>query len=248
MPWLRQKLGPDTLMMSGMAGTAVALILYGLAHDAVIALIASLLAGISWIAVLAILTVSAQISLPDWVRARGLALFTTVFFGCVTVGSAFWGKLAALLGLPAAHFIAAAGVLVAIPLTWPWKLQAGIGVDLTPSMHWPAPLTAQPIEHDRGPVLVTVEYRIRPQDREPFLQALEELGSERRRDGAYRWGVFEDVAEEGRMVETFLVASWTEHLRQHDRVTNADRMIQACVQRFQLKDEPKVTHFVAAEL
>jgi MFS family permease len=248
MPWLRQKLGPDTLMMSGMAGTAVALILYGLAHDAVIALIASLLAGISWIAVLATLTVSAQISLPDWVRARGLALFTTVFFGCVTVGSAVWGKLAALLGLPAAHFIAAAGVLVAIPLTWPWKLQAGIGVDLTPSMHWPAPLTAQPIEHDRGPVLVTVEYRIRPQDREPFLQALEELGSERRRDGAYRWGVFEDVAEEGRMVETFLVASWTEHLRQHDRVTNADRMIQACVQRFQLKDEPKVTHFVAAEV
>ena len=184
---------------------------------------------------------------PDWVRARGLALFTTVFFGCVTVGSAVWASLPHCFGLPAAHFIAAAGALVAIPLTWHWKLQAGAGVDLTASMHWPTPLTAQPIDRDRGPVLVTVEYRVSLQDREAFLQALEELANERRRDGAYRWEVFEDAAEEGRIVETFLVASWIEHLRQHERVTNADRLVQECVQRFQLKDEPKVTHFVAAK-
>jgi predicted MFS family arabinose efflux permease len=248
MPWLRQKVGPDTLVMSGELGTAFALILYGLAHNAVIALIASLLAGVSWIAVLATLTVSAQISLPDWVRARGLALFTTVFFGCVTIGSTVWGKLAALLGLPAAHFIAAAGALVAIPLTWRWKLQAATGVDLTPSMHWPTPLTTQPIDRDRGPVLVTVEYRIRPQDREAFLQTLEELGSERRRDGAYQWGVFEDAAEEGRVVETFLVASWLEHLRQHERVTKADRLVQQCVDRFHLGEAPEVTHFIATSV
>jgi predicted MFS family arabinose efflux permease len=248
MPWLRQKVGPDALVMSGELGTAVALTLYGLAHDATIALIASLLAGVSWIAVLATLTVSAQISLPDWVRARGLALFTTVFFGCVTIGSAIWGKLAALLGLPAAHFIAAAGALAAMPLTWHWKLQAATGVDLTPSMHWPTPLTTQPIDRDRGPVLVTVEYRIRPQDREAFLQTLEELGSERRRDGAYQWGVFEDTAEQGRIVETFLVASWLEHLRQHERVTNADRLVQLCVDRFHLGAVPEVTHFIATSV
>ncbi len=92
-------------------------------------------------------------------------------------------------------------------------------------MHWPAPITAQDIEHDRGPVLVTVEYRIRPQDREAFLEAIAKLEHERRRDGAYAWGVFEDTAEEGRIVETFLVESWMEHLRQHERVTNADRVV-----------------------
>jgi MFS family permease len=246
MPWLRIKLGPDLLMTSGMLGTALALILYGLAHDAGIALAASVLAGVSWIAVLATLTVSAQVSLPDWVRGRGLALYTTVFFGCLTVGSAVWGKAAAVFGLPAAHFLSAAGVLVSIPLTWPWKLQTGNGVDLTPSMHWPAPITSFPIQHARGPVLVTVEYRIRSQDRQEFLKVLEQLGYERRRDGAYRWGVFEDAADEGRIVETFLVASWTEHLRQHQRVTNADRLVQECVDRFHLGDAPKVTHFIAA--
>ena len=247
MPRLRPKLGPDRLMAIGMLGTAVTLTLYGLARDPATALAASVLAGVSWIAVLATLTVSAQLSLPDWVRARGLALFVTVFFGCLTLGSALWGELAAVLGLPAAHFLAAGGIVVAIPLTWRWKLQTGTGADLTPSMHWPTPITAGAIEHDRGPVLVTVEYRIRPRDREAFLEAIETLGSERRRDGAFRWGVFEDAADEGRIIETFLVASWMEHLRQHERVTNADRLVQECVQRFQLAGEPKVTHLIAAE-
>jgi MFS family permease len=191
------------MVTSGMVGAAVTLALYGLAHNAITALVASLLAGVSWIAVLATLAISAQVSLPDWVRGRGLALYTTVFFGCLTVGSTVWGKVAGVFGLSAAHFLAAVGVLVAIPLIWRWKLQAGTDVDLTPSMHWPAPITSYSIQRDRGPVLVTVEYRIRPQDHQEFLRVLEELGRERRRDGAYRWGVFEDTADEGRVVENF---------------------------------------------
>ena len=114
-------------------------------------------------------------------------------------------------------------------------------------MHWPTPLMAHPIDHDRGPVLVTVEYRIRPQDRQQFLQIVEELGYERRRDGAYRWGMYEDAAEAGRILEVFLVESWMEHLRQHERVTNADRLVQEAVLKFSLQGAPKVTHFIAAD-
>ena len=247
LPWLKTKLGPDRLMAVGALGQAVAMVLYGLARDLATALAASAIAGASWIAALATLSVSAQVALPDWVRGRGLALYTTVFFGCLTLGSAAWGEVAVWLGLPAAHFLAAAGAVAVIPLTWRWKLQTGAGVDLTPSMHWPAPLTAQDIERDRGPVLVTVEYRIRTQDRDAFLEAIAKLEHGRRRDGAYAWGIFEDTAEEGRMVETFLLESWMEHLRQHERVTEADRLVQEAVHRFQISGAPKVTHFIAAE-
>jgi MFS family permease len=247
LPWLKPKLGPDWLMAVGAAGQAVAMVLYGLAHGPVTALAASIVAGASWIAAMATLTVSAQVALPDWVRGRGLALYTTVFFGCLTLGSAVWGEVAAYVGLPTAHFLAAAGAIAAIPLTWRWKLQTGAGLDLTPSMHWPAPVTTQSIDDDRGPVLVTVEYRIRPQDREAFLKAIAKLEHGRRRDGAYAWGVFEDAAEEGRMVETFLVESWMEHLRQHARVTHADRVVQEAVEHFDLAGEPKVTHYIAPE-
>ncbi len=247
LPWLKAKLGPDRLMALGALGQAVAMVLYGAAREPATALLASLIAGASWIAVLATLGVSAQVALPDWVRGRGLALYTTVFFGCLTLGSAVWGEVAVWIGLPAAHFLAAAGAVAAIPLTWRWKLHTGAGVDLSPSMHWPAPLTAQNIAQDRGPVLVTVEYRIRPQNRAAFLKALARLEHQRRRDGAYAWGVFEDAAEEGRILETFLVESWMEHLRQHERVTNADRIVQEAVHRFHVHGDPKVTHFVAAE-
>jgi MFS family permease len=247
LPWLKARLGPDRLMAAGAIGQAVAMLLYGLAREPATAIVASAIAGASWIAALATLTVSAQVALPDWVRGRGLALYTTVFFGCLTLGSAVWGEVAAWVGLAAAHFLAAAGAVAAIPLTWHWKLQTGVGVDLTPSMHWPAPITTLDIAHDRGPVLVSVEYRIRPQNRAAFLQAIAKLEQQRRRDGAYAWGVFEDAAEEGRMVETFLVESWMEHLRQHERVTNADRVVEDEVQRFHEGGEPKVTHFIAAE-
>jgi predicted MFS family arabinose efflux permease len=248
LPWLKSKLGPDRLMALGALGQAIAMVLYGLAREPATALLASLIAGASWIAALATLSISTQVALPDWVRGRGLALYTTVFFGCLTLGSAAWGEIAVLVGLPLAHFLAAGGAVAAIALTWPWKLQTGAGIDLTPSMHWPAPITTQDFAQDRGPVLVTVEYRIRPQDREAFLEAMAKLEHERRRDGAYRWGIFEDAAEAGRIVETFLVESWMEHLRQHERVTNADRVLQEAIQRFHLAGAPKVTHLIAAEI
>jgi predicted MFS family arabinose efflux permease len=102
LPWLKSKLGPDRLMALGALGQALAMVLYGIAREPPIAVVASLIAGASWIAALATLSVSAQVALPDWVRARGLALYTTVFFGCLTLGSAVWGEVAEWVGLSAA--------------------------------------------------------------------------------------------------------------------------------------------------
>jgi MFS family permease len=246
LPWLEKKLGVDRLVAVGTIGTAVTLVLFGVAHDAVTAVIAGLLAGPSWIAVLASLNVSAQFALPNWVRGRGLSIYVTVFFGSLTLGSAVWGKVAGLVGLPLAHFLAAAGALVMIPLTRRWKLQTAAGIDLTPSMHWPAPITSRDVAHDQGPVLVTVDYKIEPKNRAAFLTALEKLGHERRRDGAYAWGVFEDTAEEGRFVETFYVESWLEHLRQHERVTEADRSLQDEIEGLVIDGKSKTTHLIAA--
>jgi MFS family permease len=246
LPWLKGRLGPDRLVAAGTIGTALAMALYAVARQPAPAFLASALAGASWIAVLASLNVSAQVALPDWVRARGLAVFVTTFFGALTLGSMIWGQVASLLGLPLAHGLAALGALAAIPLTWPWKLQTGAGVNLAPSMHWPVPMVSTDIARDRGPVLVTVAYQIRPEDRAPFLAAVGKLGAARRRDGGYNWCIYEDVAQPGRYVETFSLDSWLDHLRQHERVTEADRAQQELVNRFQVGDPPQVTHLVAA--
>jgi len=208
---------------------------------------ASLLAGASWIAAVSSLNVSAQVALPDWVRGRGLAMYVTVMFGALTLGSAIWGEAAALAGLPVSLLLAALGAIIAIPLTRAWKLQTGADVDLSPSLSWPAPVSSRTIEPDRGPVRVIIEYHIDPKNREPFLHALARSARERRRDGAYDWGIFEDPAADGRFVETFLSDSWLDHLRQHERVTKADRILEQAARRFQIGDGPKVTHLVGAQ-
>ena len=246
LPWLKRRLGADRLVAGGTIGTAVALVLFALAKEPAVALAASLIAGVSWIAILATINVSAQVALPSWVRGRGLSIFGTVMFGSLTLGSALWGKVATLTGLPVAHLIAAAGATLAVPLLWSQKLQTGADLDLAPSMHWPAPVLLPNIEPDRGPVLVTVEYLVRPQDRDEFLAAIAKLAGERRRDGAFDWGVYEDTAREGRFVENFKVDSWIEHMRQHERVTQADRELQESVNRFQISGAPTVTHLIAS--
>jgi len=244
--WLKAAFGPDGLGAVGTLATAAALVLFGLAHETALAFCAALLAGASWTVVLATLYVSAQIALPDWVRGRGLAVFLTVYFGAMTAGSAIWGHIAGMESLSTALFIAAAGAALGIPLTWRWKLQTAAGLDLTPSMHWRAPAFKLKVQNDQGPVLVTVEYRVDEKDRAAFLTAIEEMGYERKRDGAFAWGVFEDPADPGRFVETFLIESWLELRHLRERVTNADRLLEDEVRRL-LTEPPKVGFLVATD-
>lgn len=245
LPRLRARLGADRVVALGELGTALALLLFAVAHAATLALLACLLAGAAWILALAVLNVSAQLALPEWVRGRGLAVYATVFFGTMSLGSACWGFLGSHLGLQSAHLIAAAGALLAIPLTRHWKLRGGADQDLTPSMHWPVPVLAEAVAGDAGPVLVSIEYRVDLKHREAFIDAVTRLARTRRRDGAYSWGVFRDTAHAGRFVETFLVDSWLEHLRQHERFTRADQALEDLVRSF-TQEEPRVTHYIAA--
>ena len=241
---LKALLGPDRLATLGTLGTILALGLYGEAREPFIAAVASLIAGASWITMMTTLFVSAQVALPEWVRGRGLAIFLTAFFGAMTLGSAVWGKVASLEGVPTALYLAAAGAAVGMALTARWRLQTAAALDLTPSMHWRTPVFVHPVEDDQGPILVTVEYRIDPKDIRPFLALMHEIGLERKRDGAYAWGVFEDTQVSGRIVETFLIQSMLELRHLRTRVTIADRMIEEQAGAF-LKEPRKVTFLVA---
>jgi MFS family permease len=247
MPWLHRRLGADGLVVCGGLSTALALTLFAVAQSAAPALLACLIAGFGWISALATLNVSAQAALPEWVRGRGLAIYVTVFFGTVSLGSLVWGAVANRLGLAPAHLIAAAAALVAALLTRRWKLRTGPAADLTPSSHWPEPVRSDTVEDDMGPVMVTVEYLVPDANRASFQGALRGLARQRRRSGAFAWGIFEDVAHAGRYLETFLVDSWLEHRRQHERVTEADRALEARVWAL-ASSEPRVTHYVAPEL
>ena len=159
---LKARLGPDGSAALGTLGTILALSLFAAARKPELAIISSFVAGASWIVVMTTMFVSAQVALPDWVRGRGLAIFLTGYFGAMTVGSALWGEVASLKGIPFALIVAAAGAALGLALTWRLRLETGAALDLAPSMRWREPAFVQRFADDQGPVLAVFEYRIDP--------------------------------------------------------------------------------------
>jgi MFS family permease len=244
MPQLRARLDSDGLMLAAALVTAAVMALLSLAPPRWVALPALLLLGGAWIIALTTLNGTMQAVLPNWVRGRALAVYLTVFNGAMTLGSLTWGALAEALGVPATLVVSAVGLVVAGFVLHRVKLPRG-EAELLSSNHWPEPLVAEPVPHDRGPVLILIEYKVAKTDRGPFLQAMHDLSGERRRDGAYGWGITEDAADPEKLVEWFTVESWAEHLRQHHRVSHADADVQASARRFHIGPEaPVVRHFL----
>jgi MFS family permease len=249
LPLVRRHASAESVVRMGTVLTMAVLVVLALASSQALAVLALVLAGAGWIAVLTTANVAAQTQLPNWVRGRGLALYLTTFYGAMTVGSLAWGRLADITSVPTALLAAAALGSVALLLSF-WKPLPEAEPDLTPSMHWPEPVMstemAASLEHDRGPVLVTVSYEIAPVAVPEFLDALTRLAAERRRDGADQWGVYEDTERPGCFVESFVLPSWREHERQHARVSRADEALQAAVQALHVgPSPPRVWHGIA---
>jgi MFS family permease len=247
LPILRGRADSDGLLLGASIVTAAVTGALGLTPPQWVAVAALVLLGAAWIVALTTLNGSAQAILPNWVRGRALAIYFTVFNGGLTAGSLGWGLVAQAIGVPCALFVCA--VLFAVAAIALHRVRLPVGdADLVPSNHWPAPLTADSVPHDRGPVLILVEYRVAADKRRAFLKALGALSEEQRRDGAYGWGVTEDAAEPDRIVEWFMVESWAEHLRQHKRVSNADAALQlAVVGLHSGPNEPVVRHLLALQ-
>jgi quinol monooxygenase YgiN len=182
--------------------------------------------GVAWVSVLSTLTVAAQQASPPWVRARALAVYLIVFQAGIAGGSVLWGEVASRAGLRAAYFGIAGGLVLAGALAARLRLAADAGVDHSPAHHWAEPVAAGEPELDAGPVMIQVECYVDPAQSDAFRMAMEELGGQRRRNGAEQWWLFQDAADPSRFVETWLESTWAEHLRYHERVSVEHKEIE----------------------
>jgi MFS family permease len=245
LPKLRQRLGADGILLASAVLSAGVMAALTLSPPHWMAFICLFLLGSAWIAALTVLNGVAQAVLPNWVRGRALAIYLTVFNGAMTAGSIAWGITAEAVGLTIALSIAAAGLTLSAVLMHLVKLPLG-EEDLTASHHWPEPIVAEIVEHDQGPVMVLVEYTVATEDRDDFLKVLNRHGEARRRDGAYLWGVSEDAAKPGQIIEWFFVESWSEHLRQHERASHPDAEMHGRLTGYHRGEErPVVRHLIA---
>lgn len=242
----RAEFSRDTLITWGSGVQAAAMATVALAPHLALALPAMVVAGMAWIAVANSLTLSAQLALPDWVRARGMSIYQMALMGGSAAGAALWGQVASWSSVPAALVAAAVTGTVSSLLTARLPVQAGPDEDLTPVRPWTPPQTAVPLDPQAGPVLVTVEYRIDPACAAAFREVMQETRSARLRHGALSWELFHDVNDAGRYIEYFIDESWVEHLRRFDRFSASDVSLRERRIAFHLGDEPpKVSRFVS---
>jgi len=246
LPHVHARVSRDAIVAGATVLYAIAMLALAHSGNVYAAGAAMLVTGMAWITVVSSLMTATQTALPGWVRARGLALFWVIFMGGMAAGSALWGQVATWIGIPHALTLAAVGAMVGIGATWRYRIGLHDVNDLSPSMYWPTPMTAGDLHVDRGPVMVTVEYRIDSEQLQEFTQHMQQMRRLRRRDGAFMWELFSDIERPDIVVECFMVESWLEHLRQHERATVADRDVIEKTRAFHLGSAPpKVTHLVA---
>jgi MFS family permease len=245
-PRLRQAWNRDQLAVRGSVVQAACTAVVAFSPNAWTAAPAMFVAGMAWILVANSVTLSAQLALPNWVRARGMSIYQMAIMGSAALGAVIWGRIAEWTSVPVSLACAAASMLVFLVLTRGRPLEVPGEDDYTPTHPFREPTTAREVDMNEGPVMVTVEYFVDPARAAEFEAVMAESRGARLRQGAMSWGMFEDVQRPGRFLEYFACDTWADYLRRFDRATASDERLQA--RRYALHvgaEPPRVQRYVA---
>jgi len=243
----RDWLGTSWLISISAFVFAAVLLVLGTVHLVAVMLPVLFLGGVAWIAVVSTYNTAVQMLVPDWVKARAMAVYQMALYGGLALGSVAWGALAEGVGVDAA--LAASGATLLLGALWAlWRLKIPdiTLVDLRSAPARKLELPALPIDPRRDAVMVVVEYRIDPEQERDFVRATARMREVRLRNGASRWSLFRDAADRLKWSEVYFVDSWYQHLRLLARLTAADRELIDCVGRLhQGPPPPVVRHAVS---
>jgi MFS family permease len=243
---LRKRYSNEVIVEASTAGYGIACVVTAISSWHALSVVALMVAGASWVLALSTFNVTVQTSSPRWVVGRCVSIYQMVTFGGLAAGSWLSGEVAQHFGLVTCLVYSGALMAVSALLGRKLPLRQPEGLNLDPSRTWSSESRAQ-LDRliDTGPVVVTVEYRIAPEDGDAFRLAMHELRRIRRRDGAKRWSLMQDMESPEIWVERYHSPNWVEHLRRHHRFTVSDREIERRALDFHRGDEaPRVRHLI----
>lgn len=244
---LRTWFTSDQLVKISSAGVALNFVGLAFLHDPWLVRLIMLEAGLTWPLAMLTFNVAVIRNAPDWLRSRAASMFLLVFMGGMTLGSLGWGAIAKVIGIPDSFLLAACGAIGSALFLGRLRISEG-NQNFNASQHWDEPTVAFEHTPEEGPVLVTTEFNIPPESAREFVEVMQPVRLMRLRDGALRWNLFQDAADPNRWLETMLVESWNEHLRQHARVSLDSEALEAAARSFHIGDEPpRVSHLIAAQ-
>ena len=242
LPRLRQWLTGRQMVLAGTVLQSLSTLVMAFAPSVYLAVPTMALAGMAWLCAANSLSVSTQMSLPDWVRARGMSMYQMAIMGGSALGAAVWGQVATVSSLNSSLVASAFTGSIAMLVATRWLKDDLIEEDLTPSRAFKIPVAQMPPSN--GPVMVTIEYLIDPERAAAFLEVMQESRSSRLRQGALNWELLHDLGEPQRYLEQIVDESWTEHLRRFDRITGADVTLRDRKLAFHTGNEaPKITRY-----
>jgi MFS family permease len=249
LPRVRRKFSADEIIAVSSGVFIGTLLILAFVHNPLVIIPVLLCAGFAWTSTMSTLNLAVQVSVPSWVQARALGTYQMVFAGGMAVGSVIWGVIAEHLSTPVSLAAAAGGLLITLPLSSRLHVLRGELPDFRPfrSKFLPPQLAIEP-EMSDGPVRILIDYYVDPEDYNAFVQAIHELKDVRLRDGAMRWGIFQDANDPRRLNESFIMESWIDYLRQRERFTASDRTVRDRVESLHRGEEPpRITHTIYAK-
>lgn len=243
---VRARMGLEPLVALGCMVFALVMLVAAFVRIPAVVCVALAIGGAAWMAVMATFNTATQSSAPPWVRSRAVALHTVSALGSFAIGSALWGAVSGVAGLPVTLAVAALAMAGGVFLARGFPLRMGDAHEITPGTLGVELFIKDEPHPDDGPVSVELGYRIRDGEAEEFLHAVTQLRASRRRDGATLWRVYRDLGDPSRYVERFIVTSWADYLHQRARTTQADQQLEAQVHKF-LREGELVTaqHYIA---
>jgi MFS family permease len=236
LPRVRKLVTRDTLVWYGALLQAVTTLTVALSGNLALSMAAMILSGMAWITTANSLSVSIQMALPDWVRARAMAIYQMALMGASALGAAAWGHLASQSSVQASLLVAAASGALMMFIVLRVVQDRGEVEDLTPAT--PASTPVASIAPAQRRIVVSIIYRIDPARAEPFIELMQESRRSRLALGALGWELLQDVNEPGLFIEQIIDESWTEHLRRFYRITEADVALRERRLEFHIGDGP----------
>jgi len=242
---LRQSMTNERIVRVALVAFGMASVVAGVSTWLLLTMAAMMVCGASWLLALATFNVTVQTSAPRWVVGRALSQYQVVTFGGIAIGSWLWGITTERFTLTTALSLAALVMLAGVVLGRRFVVSQTEELNLDPLARWTEPEVAFDIQPRSGPIVVTIEYRIREKDVLEFLAVMAERRRVRRRDGAQRWSLLRDLADPELWIERYQSPTWLDYVRQNQRVTKDDAAIGDRIRALHVgPDKPRVRRMI----
>lgn len=217
----------------------LALVGIGLSRSLPLTCFGMFLAGGASMITISLLNISVQVSVPRWVTARALSLYSSLLTGGIALGAWVWGSVADYWTIDIA-MMASGGYMLILPI---FALFLRLP-NATTTGSEPVDLASEPevelaITMRSGPIVIEMEYWIEPDDARAYYDVMQDVRKVRLRNGGFDWSITRDIGEPALWTERFHLPTWGDYLRMRDRSTQADLDVQSTANQFLIPDKPK---------